>query len=160
MSPASASSQSARTSEPELQITSLTLYPHFFSAVSPLATTLCGCRIANSPCLSPFLSKKTRSCRSGFPAPPPGNPNLCVDAINAPLGLHAKACSSPGTASDVLCNSPLRSYTRNVRCDCDSGEDVGDREETTSNAPSPRQLIRGRPSSSGLEPTAIGVVGV
>lgn len=109
-------------------------------------------RKLNSPCRNPFLSKKTTSCRSDLPAPPPSKPKRCVPAIRLPEGRHASGCSSPGIGSIVACSFACRSNTRRTR----RGRLVScgvENAETTKYEPSPRQLMRGAWSSSGLEPT-------
>lgn len=152
-SPSSLSIHKPNILESELQIVSLTLYPHLLSTSPSVACLIFLFSLKpNSPCLKPFLSRKTTSCLSSFPAPPPPNPNLWVPTIRFPLGFQARVCSSPATGSEVDWRAAWRSYTRSTLCRSVSGV-IEDRDETTKKAPSPLQLIRGMVSSSGLDPT-------
>lgn len=85
-----------------------------------------------------------------------------------PLGLHARGCSSPAIGVDVDWRVAERVYMRRVLfllvpawfLDGEGGEE-GWREETTKKAPSPRQLIRGKPSSSSfrlIDPALLSLV--
>ena len=142
--------QTDRIFESELQATSLTEYPQL--TLPSKMVLFHGSLRLNSPCLRPFLSKSTTSCRPSFPAPPPSKPNLWVETIKFPEGLHASVCSNPATASDVDCRTASRLYTLKIRLLVPLWAFVLDKAETTKYAPSPRQLIREIPSSSGLEP--------
>lgn len=154
MSPLSPSIQMASTVESEFHASSRTLYPHFrpsWEIKSFPFTESCSAFRENSPCRSPFRSKKITSCLPSLPAPPPSKPKRWVLTITFPEGRQTSGCSKPGTSSEVDCSTPWRSYTRSVRCESES-EIPGDNDETTKDAPSPRQLIRGSRSSSGLTP--------
>lgn len=60
----------------------------------------------NSPCLRPFLSKKTTSWRWGFRWEVP---------TRFPLGLQLSACSRPSTGSPVECRVPSLVHIRSLR---------------------------------------------
>jgi hypothetical protein len=165
VSPASASIQTASTVASEFQASSFTLYPHNLSGPSllPFAISAVGGLNANSPCRKPFLSKNTTSCLPSLPgASPSRSPKRWVLAISVigPTGRHVRECSSPPTGSAVACSVAVRSYTRSTRrAGCAVAEEEGASAETQKNAPSPRQHMRGRPSSSGLLPASL-VIGI
>jgi len=142
--------QTDRIFESELQDTSLMEYPQL--VLPSKVVFFHGSLRLNSPCLRPFLSKNTTSCRPSLPAPPPSKPNLWVETIRFPEGLHERVCSNPATGSDVDCKVASRLYTLRIRLLRPLRGFLLDKAETTKYAPSPRQLIRGTSSSSGLGP--------
>ncbi len=161
-SPWSFSTQIYMIFESELQPISRTLYPHFLELPSTLSCTPATLSTLNSALLNPFLSNITTSCRPSLPDPPPGNPYRCVLTIQLPEGRHERECSSPGVGSDVLCKMPVCEYMRTLRRRCSGALELGslgslgESEDTAKKAPSPRQLMQGSSSSSGLGPTTAG----